>query len=70
MSDLVTDIVLRCGTATAEQLRDIYRREIVRPIFTEDEREILMRAFDARATQLNAESMGLALPRWRGGMAK
>lgn len=58
------DVLLRIGTADPAALKDIYTHEIQSPGYSEDERKILLNAFDNRAAHLNAEALGLARPRW------
>lgn len=65
MCDLVSDLILRIGQADGDTLRDIFHQRIEAPIWTHEEREILLNAFGSRAAILNAEALGLQEPRWR-----
>lgn len=64
MSDLLTDCAVRIARADAKQLREIYKREIQAPIWTDEERETLLQAFGTRAAYWNRIEIGLTEPRW------
>lgn len=64
MSDLLTDCAIRISQADPERLREIYYKEILAPIWTDDERATLMEAFDLRASFHNRMALGVQVPRW------
>lgn len=64
MCDLVSDLILRIGQADGDTLRDIFHQRIEAPIWTHEEREILLNAFGNRAETLNREAIGMTAPRW------